>query len=196
MDRNLAVAVARCGSVEVSGLFERHVSVAVRALTGSASGGRWGEPGAYSVLYLGRPRDSVVVEAYRHLVDDVEGMSGTQVAPRRLLTVEVSLSGILDLRVPENCEAVGLSIDDLYSPIGDYARCQRIGRVAHQLNLHGIIAPAATGLGETLAVFELHLTPVEQPRLLGEEEWLHLPADPRVLRSLDQAEGDTSATTD
>jgi hypothetical protein len=66
MDRNLAVAVAGCGSIDVSGIFFRHVSKTVRELTGSNSGGRWGQPGAYSVLYLGRPPESVIVEAYRH----------------------------------------------------------------------------------------------------------------------------------
>lgn len=182
MDRNLAVAVASCGSVDISGIFERHVSPTVRPLTGSSSGGRWGAPGAYSVLYLGRPTESVVVEAYRHLVDDIEGMTGEMVGPRRLLTVEVALTTVLDLRVEENREAVGLSPEDLVSPVGEYARCQRIGQAAHQLGLHGIIARAATRLGETLAVFELHLPPDEQPILVGEEEWLHLPEDPRKLR--------------
>lgn len=182
MDRNLAVAVASCGSVDVSGIFERHVSPSVRPLTGSSSGGRWGAPGAYSVLYLGRPTESVVVEAHRHLVDDIEGMTGEMVGPRRLLTVEVALTTVLDLRVEGNRAAVGLSSEDLMSPVGEHARCQRIGQAAHQLGLHGIIAPAATGLGETLAVFELHLPPEEQPALLTEEEWLHLPDDPRRLR--------------
>lgn len=182
MDRNLAVAVASCGSVDVSGIFERHVSPTVRPLTGSSSGGRWGAPGAYSVLYLGRPTESVVVEAYRHLVDDIEGMTGEMVGPRRLLTVEVALTTVLDLRVEGNRAAVGLSSEDLISPVGEYARCQRIGQAAHQLGLHGLIAPAATGLGETLAVFELHLPTDEQPTLLAEEEWLHLPDDPRRLR--------------
>lgn len=182
MDRNLAVAVASCGSVEVSGIFERHVSPTVRALTGSSSGGRWGAPGAYSVLYLGRPTDSVIVEAYRHLVDDVEGMTGDMVGPRRLLTVEVALTTVLDLRVEDNCTAVGLSSEDLRTPVGQHARCQRVGQAAHQLGLHGLIAPAATALGVTLAVFELHLPAEEQPTLISEAEWLHLPDDPRKLR--------------
>jgi hypothetical protein len=161
------------------------VSPAVRTLTGSAAGGRWGAPGAYSVLYLGRPRESVVVEAYRHLVDDIEGMTGENVGPRRLLEVEVALTSILDLRVAANLDAVGLTESHLRTPPDDYARCQRVGRVAHQLGLHGIIAPAARGLGETLAVFELHLPPDEQPVLVGEIDWLTLPHDPRRLRVVD-----------
>lgn len=186
MDRNLAVAVAGCGTIEVSGIFERHVSPDVRTLTGSAAGGRWGAPGAYSVLYLGRPRNSIVAEAYRHLVDDTEGLTGDMVGPRRLLKVEVSLSSVLDLRAELNQQSVGLTVADLLSPTSQHARCQRVGRVAHQLGLHGIIAPAATGLGETLAVFELHLTPEEQPLLIGEEDWRRLPPDPRVLRAIEQ----------
>lgn len=186
MDRNPAVAVAGCGATRVSGVFERHVSPDVRTLTGSAAGGRWGPPGAYSVLYLGRPRDSVVVEAYRHLVDDIEGMTGDRVGPRRLLAIEVSLHSVLDLRVLANQEAVGLTIKDLLSPTSQHARCQRVGRVAHQLGLHGIVAPAATGLGETLAVFELHLTPAEQPVLVDEQEWQNLPSDPRRLRAVER----------
>jgi hypothetical protein len=133
-------------------------------------------------LYLGRPTESVVVEAYRHLVDDVEGMTGEMVGPRRLLTVEVALTTVLDLRVEANRAAVGLSSEDLISHVGEYARCQRIGQAAHQLGLHGLIAPAATALGETLAVFERHLPPEEQPTLVAEGEWLHLPDDPRRLR--------------
>lgn len=182
MDRNLAVAVAGCGTARVAGTFYRHVSLQVRDLTGSAAGGRWGTPGAYSVLYLGRPTESVVVEAYRHLVDDVEGMRPELVAPRRLLTVEVALSNVLDLRMVENQTALGLTQDHLLTPVGEYARCRRIGRVAHQLGMHGLIAPAATGLGETLAIFELHLPVDEQPRLVNEERWPSLPPDPRELR--------------
>jgi RES domain-containing protein len=182
VDRSLAVAVAGCGTISVEGVFQRHTSPRVRTLTGSNAGGRWGPPGGYSVLYLGRPTESVVVEAYRHLVDDIEGMTGEAVGPRRLLTVEVALTNILDLRVADNQTAVNLSLDDLRTDPGDHARCQRVGKVAHQLGLHGIIAPAATRLGETLAIFELHLPPEEQPTLVTEEEWQHLPPDPRILR--------------
>lgn len=182
MDRSLAVAVAGCGAVSVSGTFQRHVSPSVRELTGSDAGGRWGPSGAFSVLYLGRPLDSVIVEAHRHLVEAVEGMTAERVRPRRLLTADVDVSEILDLRVPENREAVGLADVDLMTVPGDYGACQRIGSVAHQLGLHGIIAPAATGLGETLAIFELHLPPGEQPVLIAEAVWSELPADPRVPR--------------
>lgn len=177
MDRNLAVAVASCGTVDVSGTFYRHASLNTRELTGSAAGGRWGPPGAYAVFYLGRPPESVVIEAHRHLLE--EGMTPDMVGPRELLTVEVALTRVLDLRSVENQKIVDLNSDDLYTPVGEYARCLRVGRAAHQLGLHGIIAPAATLVGETLAIFERHLLPTELPRLVDREVWASLPDDPR-----------------
>ena len=109
------------------------------------------------------------------------------VAPRRLFVCQVRVSELLDLRDPENLLSVGLTLNDLTGPHG---RCQEVGQVAHQLALHGCIAPAATGLGETLALFEQHLTPTEMPTLIREEIWPHLPADPRVLRVVKEQSSD------
>lgn len=161
-----------------------------RGLTGSNSGGRWGPAGTYPVLYLGRPRNSVAVEAYRHLVDPFAdfGMTGNMVAPRRLLVCQVDATDILDLRTERAQLQVGLTGDDLRSPVGEYDVCQSIGRVAHQLGLHGILAPAATGLGETLALFEEHLPADELPTLVSEELWNVLPTDPRRLRLIEGGE--------
>ena len=138
-----------------------------------------GAPGSYPVLYLGRPRDSVVVEAYRRLVDPFPGMNGAMVAPRRLYHCSVSVEEILDLRPAASLAAVGLTREDLE---GAYPRCQEIGQAAHQLGLHGVIASAATSIGETLALFTRHLPATEQPGIVDEEVWETLPADPRKLR--------------
>lgn len=179
MGRNLANAIANAKNSTVVGTFQRHVSPQVRELTGTLAGGRWGPRGVYPVLYLGRPTASVVVEAYRLLVDDVEGMTPGLVGPRRLLTCEVNVTNILDLREPEAMLAVGLSLDDLMGP---HDTCREVGLAAHQLGFHGVIAPAATGLGETLALFEHHLPAAELPRLVREEMWETLPSDPRQFR--------------
>lgn len=89
MDRSLALAVARAGTITIEGEFQRHASLRYRVLTGSAAGGRWGPEGAYPVFYLGRPTESVIVEAYRHLVEPVEGMRPELVGPRRLRIAEI-----------------------------------------------------------------------------------------------------------
>ena len=101
------------------------------------------------------------------------------VGPRRLVTCRVEISEVLDLRDQGNREMVGLSILDMTSDVGDYEACHRVGQATHQLELHGIIAPAATGIGETLAIFGRRLPSGEQPELLDVTTWERLPADPR-----------------
>ncbi|HWF50477.1 MAG TPA: RES family NAD+ phosphorylase [Solirubrobacteraceae bacterium] len=174
------VAVAAAGTVTVERTFQRHTSPRYRTLSGSAAGGRWGPPGAYPVLYLGRPTDSVAVEAYRHLVEPIEGMRPELVGPRRLLTCEVKITRVLDLRDSDVRAQVGLGQEGLMSEVGDYEACHRVGLAAHQLAFHGILAPAATGLGETFAIFERRLPADEQPELVADEMWETLPADPRI----------------
>jgi RES domain-containing protein len=177
--RDIAAAVSRAGTATVAGQFQRHVSPRQEPLRGSRAGGRWGPEGAYPVLYLGRPTDSVIIEAYRHLVEPVEGMQPHMVGPRRLVMCEVEITSVLDLRESATRDVVGLTIADLRSEVGDYGACHRIGEAAHDLRLHGIIAPAASGLGETLAIFEDQLLENEQPALVEEQTWDSLPADPR-----------------
>jgi RES domain-containing protein len=166
----------------VRGTFERHVSPSVDGLFPSAAGGRWGPSGAYRVLYLGRPTESVVAEAYRLLVDPVEGMTADLVGPRRLLRCDVHVSEILDLRDDKTCDLLGL---DQAALAGPHPPCQRVGEAAHRAGLHGIIAPAATGVGETLALFEANLAAAERPKLRARKTWRKLPADPRRLRRVD-----------
>lgn len=182
MVRDIAAAVSRTGTTTVAGRFQRHVSPRQEPLCGSRAGGRWGPEGAYPVLYLGRPTDSVIVEAYRHLVETVEGMQPQMVGPRHLVTCEIKITSVVDLRDGASCDAVGLTITDLCSEVGDYGTCHRIGEAAHELGLHGIIAPAAGGFGETLAVFEDRLPESEQPLLVEERTWDSLPTDPRAKR--------------
>jgi hypothetical protein len=192
MDRELAVAVGRVPRVAVNGLFERHVSTGWRDrafVDGSRSGGRWARSGSFPVIYLGRPTESVIVEAYRHLVDDVDGMTAERVKSRYLIRAEVNVAEVLDLRGPEARLSVGLGDDETFSVVGDYSACQRIGHVAHQLNRHGVIAPAATGMGETLALFVDFLTSAEMPERIGDPiMWSTLPPDPRRLRLVNEEE--------
>lgn len=185
MDRALAVAVSKIARATVDGEFERHVNPSWRdrALLGSDAGGRWAAPGTFPVIYLGRPTSSVVVEAYRHLVDDIEGMTAERVRQRLLIRAQVMAHDVIDLRSPATRIAVGLSDNELFSAVGDYDACRRIGHVAHQLGLHGVLVPAATHLGETLALFVDLLSPAELPVHIGETVvWDGLPADPRRLR--------------
>ena len=146
--------------------------------------GRWGTAGGYTVLYLGRPEDSVVVEAYRHLIDPVVDDEGRvpPIQPRALVICEVDVSHILDLRLAGNRKLAGLSMSQMQSETYDtaaYAACQNVSAVAHQLGYHGLVAPAATKLGEALTLFMDVLPASEQPVRISEKTWPVLPPDPR-----------------
>ena len=183
MVRELAVAIAGCTPTEVAGEFLRHSSLRWNPLTGSNAGGRWGRPNTFPVLYVGRPLDAVIIEAYRHLVDDVEGMRPDLVQPRHLIVCRVQCTNILDLCDDDNQRRLSLTAAELSSHVGDYDACQQVASVAHQLGWHGINAPSASGHGETLALFEERLPANEFPVQVGDTVlWDGLPADPRQPR--------------
>jgi RES domain-containing protein len=186
-NRDLLAAIAELETVAIGGEFERHCSLGWDDLKPSAAGGRWGAPRAFEVLYLGRPRDCVVAEAYRHLVDDELDQPAelaAAVIERRILTCAVAVDNLLDLRPAAARASLKLPDADLFSDPGAYERCQAIGAAAHQLRLHGVIAPSATRLGETLALFT-HNLPIEQtPAVTHRDIWRGLPADPRRLRAV------------
>jgi RES domain-containing protein len=183
MNRDLANAIAGTTPANAFGTYHRHAWAGATGLKGSTSGGRWSPEDTYPTIYLGEPEPSVIVEAHRRLVDGVEGMRPELVAPRKFITVEVDVSNLLDLRTAAHREAVGLDFEALAGP---WAPCQRVGRAAHQLGMHGIITPAATSIGITLALFEHHLPPNEWPHVIAEVIWDHLPADPRRLRAVEE----------
>jgi hypothetical protein len=69
----LTDAVRISPPVTVEGVWQRHAPAryAAGALEGRRATSRWGRADGFPVLYLGRPLDSVIVEAYRHLVNPV-----------------------------------------------------------------------------------------------------------------------------
>lgn len=187
---SFAAAVAAGSTIAVDGTWQRHVAIryADQALVGRRAYGRWGTENGCNVLYLGKPTKSVVVEAYRHLIDPVDDPKIlAQIKPRVLLTCRVAVSEILDLRSARTRVQVGLTVSDLMSGTFDeesYARCQKVAEVAHQLGRQGLIAPSATGLGETLALFTDRLSAAEMPQRSADDViWEHLPPDPRSTQA-------------
>jgi RES domain-containing protein len=192
VERSLIERLAGVPTVTVEGTWQRSVTErwADHILDGSTFGGRWGRPDSFAVLYLGRPRESVVVEAYRHYVDNEPGMRPELVRPRVMRQCTVRIEQILDLTTAQGRISAGLDVGDLRSAVDDYEACQTVAHAAHQLGRHGILAPAATGLGETLAVFVHQLGPAESVDLVGEpERWDGLPPDPRRLRLIEGSTG-------
>ena len=180
MQRSTVERVAAVAATSVDGVFYRHAAPNREAFAGGRDG-RWGAN--FPVIYLGRPETAPVVEAYRHLVDDT-GVPAHAVKPRILYTVRVSVQEILDLTVAANLDQAGLTLDHLSTGVYDYDRCQEVGAAAHQLGYHGILAPAAHGLGQTLALFRERITPRELPIIESEVVWNGLPPDPRLPRAV------------
>ena len=190
--RDLLAALSALEPTRVTGTFERHMSLRWDDLRASAAGGRWGAPRTFEVLYLGRPPSSVIVEAYRHLVEDeldAPEELRASVLERRLVRYAVDVPNIVDLRPPATQQALALSHAELISPVGDYKTCQATGAAAHQLGLAGILAPAATGLGETLALYPTNLPVDRWPEVVSRDIWHGLPPDPRRLRAVEDETG-------
>ena len=121
--RDLLAAIARINPIRVQGTFERPTSLRWEELKPSAAGGRWDARRAYEVLYLGRPRSSVVIEAYRHLVDDElddTGALAASVLERRIVTCKVDAPRVFDLRESTTHTALSLTDAQLFSEVGDY----------------------------------------------------------------------------
>ncbi|MBV8179203.1 MAG: RES family NAD+ phosphorylase [Mycobacterium sp.] len=183
---SLPERLAKAKPTEVEGTWQRHVAAkyADTGLDGRSAQGRWGVEDSYPVLYLGKPTDSVIVEAYRHLIDPVDGPP-PPIRPRVLVTCEVSVSEILDLRSAANRVLAGLTMQQLQSETYDrdaYTACQNVSAAAHQLGYRGLVAPAATRLGETLVLFTDRLPQQEKPVRTHDEMWVELPSDPRKPR--------------
>jgi RES domain-containing protein len=75
--------------------------------------------------------------------------------PRDVCTIRIELERVLDLRTLESLRGVGLDPASIRG--GDMLPSQRVGDAAHKLGFEGVLAPSATGIGETLVVFELKL---------------------------------------
>jgi RES domain len=106
---------------------------------------------------------------------------------RRIVTCKVDVPGVLDLRPADARTAISLTDAQLFSDTGDYAACQAVGAAAHELGVAGLIAPAASRRGETLALFSANLPSECRPKVVKRDIWRGLPPDPRRLRLVDQA---------
>ncbi|MGV1009502.1 MAG: RES domain-containing protein [Dermatophilaceae bacterium] len=182
---SLANAVAGQDPVTVTGSWQRHLPAKFRdrAMEGRTAYSRWGRERGFPILYLGRPTESVVIEAYRHLVDPVEDPAlRDELVPRVLATADVDVTEILDLRTATGRVAVGLSLSEIQSATDNrqaYEACQQVAAAAHQQGFQGIVVPAATQRGETLALFSSLLPAAEVPVVTNEIFWERLPDDPR-----------------
>jgi RES domain-containing protein len=78
-------------------------------------------------------------------------MSVAMMGPRRLATIHVRLSRVLDLTSDQVRASLGISDADLVAD--DAAVPRAIGEAAHHLGYEAVLAPSAAGAGRVLAIF-------------------------------------------
>ncbi len=79
------------------------------------------------------------------------GLTGAMMGPRRLATIRIRLSRVLDLTSEQVRAALGVSETDLTAD--DPVIPRAIGETAHHLGYEAILAPSAAGRGRVLAIF-------------------------------------------
>lgn len=79
------------------------------------------------------------------------GMTVEMMARRRLATIRVRLSRVLDLTDERVRASLGLGEADLIAD--DPAIPRAIGEAAHHLGYEAVLAPSAAGHGQVLAIF-------------------------------------------
>jgi RES domain-containing protein len=149
---HLVSAIDQLDRVAFAGEAFRHIGPQYNPLSGAGArtqGGRWNPPQSFATLYLGCERDTVIAEFSR--VVERSGRAPSDFLPRRFYRYAVQLAGLLDLRVPGNSEALGLTDEAMSSD--ELRPCQAVGDAAHHLGREGIIAPSAAGPGTVVAVF-------------------------------------------
>jgi len=78
-------------------------------------------------------------------------MTVAMLGPRRLATIRVRLSRVLDLTSDRVRTSLGVSEADLVA--GDPVIPRAIGEAAHRLGYEAVLAPSAAGPGRVLAIF-------------------------------------------
>jgi len=136
----------------------RHLSSQYDALDISGSlkaGGRWNPQGEYGVLYAGLNGETAKAELER--LAERQGLTLEDLAPRHLVSIQVSLSKVLDLTNKRTLEQLGISERNLTG--NDVSLCLEISRLARRAGFEAILAASATKKGTALVVFSDCLRP-------------------------------------
>jgi RES domain-containing protein len=135
-------------------------------------------------VYTSREPATAIEELRRRAARD--GISLTDMHPRSIFVLHVSLHAVLDLTLPNALAMWGLNADDLGRD--DFSRCQEVATVAAQHGAEAIRWASATGRGQSLALWVERLLPgssveIEHEFSVSREKLAELDAgiDARIL---------------
>lgn len=161
LDEQLLDAVNSIGHTRWSGTVSRYTTARREPLSGEGArlfGGRWNPPDLFPVVYLAEPAAACMRELERAAADNHVDVATQLQVPYLMHTIRVADLPVLDLRDEDAQEVLGLEPSDI---TGNWEACQPVGHAAWFLEFAGVLAPSATGPGNTLALFE-HRVPPEQ----------------------------------
>jgi RES domain-containing protein len=156
----LVERVDALGSTPWSSQCFRYTSARRDALSGEGArrhGGRWNPKDLFPAIYLADSEVACMNEVDR--AAETNGLAAEKMltVPYRLHTIEVNDLPVLDLRSADNQERVGLEVEDLFGR--DWSACQAVGHAAWFLEMAGVVAPAAGGIGLVITAFEHRTRP-------------------------------------
>jgi RES domain-containing protein len=164
IDERLLDAVNAIGPTPWSGRSFRYTTARRDPISGEGArlhGGRWNPTDLFPVIYLGIPEAACMGELEKAAADNHLDVATQLQVPYKLHTIALNEVPVLDLRVKPSQLALGLEPDDFSGP---WDSCQPIGHAAWFLEFAGVLAPSATGVGHTIALFE-HRTHPGQVRV-------------------------------
>lgn len=91
-------------------------------------------------------------------------------APRDLVSIEVSLSKVLDLTDKKILEQIGINENEIVG--NNISLCLEISRRARRAGFEAILAPSATKKGAVLVVFPDRLRPASRLEVVGKKKFL------------------------
>ena len=158
LDEGVVERVNDLGSTTWSGRAYRYSSRRRDPLSGEGArrfGGRWNPREIFPAVYLGQPAEVASRELDR-------AAQAVAIQPLVMLeagydlhTVDVQALQVLDLRDEAALRHVGLAPEDVLDE--DRTACQTVGHAAWFLEMHGVVAPSAAGVGLVITAFETRL---------------------------------------
>lgn len=155
LDERVVERVNELGSTAWSGRAYRYSKRQRDPLSGEGArrfGGRWNPRDVFPAVYLGQP----VEVASRELDRAAEAAA---IEPLVMLdagfdlhTIDVEALQVLDLREEAALRHVGLAPEDVVDE--DRTACQAVGHAAWFLEMQGVVAPSASGVGLVITAFE------------------------------------------
>lgn len=170
MTEPLSEAFAGISPQTFKGLVYRSVKTGLDALSmqGSISmGGRWNPKGEFGAIYTSLSKETVKSEIKRSAKR--KGVSSSELAPRDIVHIRVSLKKVLSLTDAKILEKVGLTKNDLIEK--SWGLTQKVARVAHGLGFEAILCPSAAGKGTNLVVFLDNIPQDSYPEEVNREEF-------------------------